>query len=119
MDSAYEKGMAGETKAVTFLRSRGYRILARNYRHRRAEIDILALRGNCLAVVEVKTRSDGWYESLSDSISRAKIRRLVMAADHFVRYRRLRVSVRFDVIQVYGRSGDYRIVHIENAFSHF
>lgn len=105
--------------AAAYLRSRGYRILARNYRYRRAEIDILALRGSCLAVVEVKTRSEGWYEALSDSIPRAKIRRLVMAADHFVRGRGLQVSVRFDIIQVCGRSGDYRLVHIEDAFCHF
>lgn len=117
--SAYGKGMAGEEVAVAYLRSEGYRILCRNYRFRRAEIDILALRGRCLVVVEVKTRTEGFLESLSDTVSRAKIRRLVVAADHFVRERGLEVEVRFDIIRVYGQAGAYRLDHLPDAFYHF
>lgn len=118
-DNAYLKGMAGEGIAVGYLRSRGFRILARNYRYRRAEIDVLAVCGNTLAVVEVKTRSRSACDSLSDSITRAKMGRLVMAADHFVRCRQLDVTVRFDVIQIRWEPGRYQVEHLENAFYPF
>ncbi|MEJ2162303.1 MAG: YraN family protein [Robiginitalea sp.] len=111
--------MAGEAVAVSYLRSKGYRILERNYRYRKAEIDILALQQDCLAVVEVKTRTEDFYEALSASISKPKIKRLVIAADHFVRERKLEVAVRFDIIQLKKKSAGYQLTHIKNAFYHF
>ncbi len=115
----YRQGLDGEEAAAAYLRGQGYRITARNYRFRKAEIDILALRDGVLAVVEVKTRSHGFYEPLSHTVSRAKIRRLVKAADHFVRERGLEVEVRFDIILVLGQRGAYRLEHLQNAFYHF
>lgn len=117
--SPYESGMAGEDKAVSYLISEGYKIVSRNYRYRRAEIDILALKEDCLAVVEVKTRSSHFYERLSQCIPKPKIRRIVMAADHFVRQRGLSVEVRFDIIQVEGTDGNYRVTHTKDAFYYF
>jgi putative endonuclease len=117
--ASYERGMAGEEEAVRYLLSEGYRILRRNYRYRKAEIDVLALQGNCLAVVEVKTRKGPFYESLADSVPRAKVRRLVMAADHFVRNSGLDVEVRFDIIQITGSPGRFCLVHIPDAFYFF
>lgn len=117
--SNYQRGMAGEAVAVSYLRSKGYRILERNYRYRKAEIDILALQQDCLAVVEVKTRTEDFYEALSASISKPKIKRLVIAADHFVRERKLEVAVRFDIIQLKKKSAGYQLTHIKNAFYHF
>ena len=115
----YESGMAGEEAAASYLISEGYEILARNYRYQKAEIDILALCENSLAVVEVKTRTIRFYECLSECISKPKIRRIVMAADHFIRERRLEVEVRFDIIQLEGKTGAYRITHIKDAFYYF
>ncbi len=117
--SAYEIGMAGEEYAVAYLKAGGYEVLCRNYRHRRAEIDILALKGGFLVVVEVKTRCGGFYEALSDSISRKKIALLVRAADHFVRQRGLEVEVRFDIIQITGPPSDFRLTHWPGAFYFF
>ena len=111
--------MAGEAIAVAYLLSRDYEILVRNYRYRRAEIDILALQGDCLAVVEVKVRSGRPVETSSERVPRSKIKRLVMAADHFVRERRLEVEVRFDIILLHREGGRYRLEHLQNAFFHF
>ena len=115
----YERGMEGEEQAVTYLRRQGYEIVGRNYRYQRAEIDILAMRGEFLVVVEVKTRTDHFYEALSDTVSRTKIGRLVRAADFFVRERGLEVEVRFDIIQLTGTPGRYTLTHWEDAFYHF
>ena len=115
----YERGMNGEARAVAYLKREGYEILYRNYRFQRAEIDILALHGDSLVVVEVKTRSAHFYEALSDTVSRAKIARLVRAADHFVRERGLDVEVRFDIIQLTGTPGKYTLTHWEDAFYYF
>ena len=115
----YERGMEGEAQAVAFLKEHGYAILCRNYRYQRAEVDILAKRGDLLVVVEVKTRTDRFYEALSDTVSKTKIARLVRAADHFVREQGLEVEVRFDIIQLTGTPGRYTLVHWEDAFYHF
>jgi len=115
----YRQGMAGEEAAVAYLCEKGYEIWDRNYRFRRAEIDILAFRGGVLVVVEVKTRTKGFYKSLSHTISPLKIRRLVRAADHFVRAHGLEIEVRFDIIQLCGKPGNYELVHLQNAFYHF
>ena len=119
MEKTVEVGSLGEDAAVTFLLARGYEILARNYRYRRAEIDILARQGQILAVVEVKTRTGGFYEALTDSISRPKIGRLVLAAHHFVREHCLDTEVRFDVIQIIRETAGLQIIHLEDAFYFF
>lgn len=115
----YERGMEGEAYAVAYLRQEGYEILCRNFRHQKAEVDILARRGTLLVVVEVKTRTDHFYEALSDTVSRRKIARLVKAADYFVRERGLEVEVRFDIIQLTGTPGKYTLTHWEDAFYYF
>lgn len=115
----YRRGMEGEEQAVAYLKGKGYEILCRNYRFQRAEIDILARLGTILVVAEVKTRTDEFYEALSDTVSRTKIGRLVKAADHFVRERGLDVEVRFDIIQLTGTPGSYTLIHWEDAFYHF
>ncbi|MFM1878146.1 MAG: hypothetical protein RLZZ241_1012 [Bacteroidota bacterium] len=119
MKTTLDIGYLGEDAAVAFLKLKGYQILERNYRYRRAEIDILASLGGILAVVEVKTRTGGFYEALTDSISRPKISRLVLASHHFVRERRLNLEVRFDIIQIIRESDGLQIIHLEDAFYFF
>ncbi|MGB5402564.1 YraN family protein [Robiginitalea sp.] len=115
----YRQGMEGEEAAVAYLCAKGYEIWGRNYRFRRAEIDILAFRDEVLVVVEVKTRTKGFYKSLSHTVSPLKIQRLVRAADHFVRAHGLDLEVRFDIIQLCGKPGNYELTHLQNAFYHF
>ena len=57
-EKAYKFGLAAEKIAAIFLRLKGYRIIAERYRNPRGEIDILAVRGKILAVVEVKARQN-------------------------------------------------------------
>lgn len=112
-------GKAAETAAALHLHQRGCQILARNYRGRRGEIDIIARDGNVIVFVEVKARRAGVHRSL-EAVDAHKRRRIVRAALEYVSTRRLHgVSVRFDVAAVVlaadGKPMDVHVV--ENAFS--
>ncbi|MEM7379977.1 MAG: YraN family protein [Bacteroidota bacterium] len=112
-------GKLGEEMAVKYLKTRGYSILCRNYRYRKAEIDIIARKNEILSVVEVKTRSGEFLEDVSDTINSKKIKLLMMATDHFVNEEELDVEVRFDIIAIRELQGSYKLEHIQNAFYHF
>jgi putative endonuclease len=114
-----EFGKLGEQKAIDYLKEQGYTILAQNYRYLNAEIDILAKKGEILAIVEVKSRNMGFLEDISTVISPKKIRLLTMAANQFVVEKNLDVEVRFDLIKVIKSPKKTEIEHIENAFYHF
>ena len=119
MGTTLDIGYEGEDAASAFLMEQGYTILDRNYRYRKAEIDILAWQGSILAVVEVKTRTGGFYEALTDSIPKSKINRLVIASHHYVRERGLTLEVRFDIIQIIRESSRLHLIHLEDAFYFF
>lgn len=114
-----EFGKKGEELAADHLISTGYSILHRNYRYLRAEIDIIAQKQDVLAIVEVKSRSSGHWQSIAEVITEKKIKLLVRAADHYVVSKNLDVEVRFDIITVLKENGGLNIDHIENAFYHF
>lgn len=119
MDSTQKIGFEGEDHAAGYLERAGYSILCRNYRYRKAEIDILAQAGSFLVVVEVKTRTGGFYEALTDSIPKSKINRLVEAAHHYIQEAGLSLEVRFDVIQIIREGRGFHLVHLEDAFYFF
>lgn len=114
-----EFGKLGEAIAVDFLVEAGYEICDKNYRYQKAEIDILAKKGDVLAVVEVKSRTLGFYKSLNDVIGQGKIQRLVLAADHYIQQHKLDCEVRFDVVTVVKTKGKFKTEHLKNAFYHF
>ena len=72
MPSTKEIGDSGEDKAVSFLKSNNYKILVRNFRTRQGEIDIIALKDEVLAFVEVKTLPSGNFETLSHELNERK-----------------------------------------------
>lgn len=112
-----ELGTLGEQVAVEHLVRCGYRICERNWRSGRRELDIVALKDGELVVVEVKTRGSGEYGSPTDAIDSRKIRRIVAAADAYIRLKALDIPVRFDVISILHKSGgEHHITHIEDAF---
>ena len=55
MSTSYKLGRQGEARAAAFLKQKNYRILEKNYRHRKAEVDLIALKDNLLIAVEIKT----------------------------------------------------------------
>ena len=114
-----EFGAEGEKLAVDFLIKKGYVIKQKNYRYLKSEIDIIAQKGNILAIVEVRARSNDQIISIADTITPKKIKLLVMGADHYVITNKLDLEIRFDIITILKNSKILKIEHLESAFYHF
>lgn len=89
-----------ETRAALWLRERGLTLLARNFRTRAGEIDIVARDGPSLVFVEVRSRSHPHFAGAAASVTRRKQQRIVHAAQLFLQRNRSMASLpcRFDVI---------------------
>ena len=108
----------GEDLACRELRRRGYAILARRYRTRHGEIDIIARDGGALVFVEVKARRGAAFGGAGAAVTPWKQRRVAaMAADYLARRRLLDAECRFDVVTVDMESGYPRIDVITHAFT--
>ena len=101
MDDRAGLGRAGEKRASRFLRRLGYRIVTRNYTCPVGEIDLIALDGQTIVFVEVKTRTDRDHADPHDAVNAGKQRRLWMAAQFFLRQTgSADRGCRFDVIAI-------------------
>lgn len=111
-------GILGETIACDELTRRGYAILARRYRTRFGEIDIVAERGETTVFVEVKARRSGRQGMAAEAIPVWKRRRIAaMALDYLARAGRLHRRCRFDVVAIDRAGSDgQRTTVIEDAF---
>ncbi len=114
-----ELGKLGEELAVDFLIEKGYDILETNWTFQKAEVDIIALKENILAVVEVKTRSSVDFGSPQDFVKPKKIKLLVKAINEYVVSNDLEVEVRFDIIGIYAKGREFEFEHLEEAFYYF
>ena len=114
-----ELGKKGEQLAVDYLLQHNYKIIARNYRFLKAEIDIIAQKETILAAVEVKTPSSKDFGNPQDFINPKKIKLLVSAMDNFVVENDLDVEVRFDIIAIVKQKNVFQIEHLKDAFLHF
>jgi putative endonuclease len=115
----HELGRRGESLAAGFLLRRGWRILARNYRFGRREVDLVVRRSDMVAFVEVKTRAGAAFGAPEEAVTRLKRREIeTVAREYLVRHRLDDVDVRFDVLSiVVGADGRVeRVVHLEDAW---
>lgn len=112
-------GKLGEELAVEYLQKDNYLILQTNWVFQKAEIDILAQKGDILAVVEVKTRSSLDFGLPQDFVKPKKIQLLVKAVNEYVIQNDLDVEVRFDIISVFKNNNAFEIEHLQDAFFHF
>jgi len=112
-------GKAGEDAAAVFLRKKGYRILARNIRSRRGEIDIVARYRDTICFVEVRTRQNLVSHALAlESVGAQKRGRLIRLASAYLQDRGWSDRrARFDVVSVLLREEGTRIILVQDAFS--
>lgn len=109
-------GKAGEDKAVEYLLERGHVLLARNYRYRRDEVDIITRDGNCIVFTEVKTRSSNTFGLPEEFVDKAKRKAMKRVAEQYLSTFQKDTDVRFDVVSVLYVSGGTQIHHIKDAF---
>lgn len=108
-----EAGVAAENAAFQFLIRNGLKPIARNYRCRGGEIDLVMLDGKTLALIEVRYRASKEFGGAAASVTWFKQKRLILAARHLLTMRKdLRTyPARFDVIAITG--SDWRKPQIE------
>lgn len=100
------------------MRQQRYVILARNYRCRFGEVDLIALDRGMLVFVEVKSRQRGSVVSPFDVVDQRKQRQIARAAQHYVQHHRLEDRVaRFDVVGVWRDGDEVSCEHIKDAFA--
>ncbi|MBD2723702.1 YraN family protein [Hymenobacter armeniacus] len=113
----HELGQAGEAAAADFFLAQGYQVLARGYRHGRAEVDLVLRQGNALLVfVEVKTRSSGQFGAPETFVSTRKKELFRLAATHLQEELDWRGDIRFDIVALTLLSQGFRLEHFEDAF---
>lgn len=109
-------GKDGEAVAREYLIRKGYTVMHSNWHWHHYELDIVALKDGEVVVVEVKTRSADFLISPEEAVDNKKIKRIVAAADAYVRYFNLDHPVRFDIITLIKSREGYQIEHLDDAF---
>ena len=113
-------GNLAEQMAADFLERKGYKILDKNFRYQKAEIDIIASFNKMIIIVEVKARGSDIFMEPQEAVTKKKIKSLVMVADFFMKDKDLDQEVRFDIIAVLpDAKGRLQITHLEDAFQSF
>lgn len=112
-----ELGAWGEDLAAVFLEGKDYVIVERDWKTGHRDLDIIALDGDTLVFVEVKTRRNRVFGEPEEAIDFRKLQNLRMAIHHFVKSRRVSHDFRLDVITVVGTpaGGPPQISHIKDV----
>lgn len=106
-------GNEGEQAACDYLAAKGWKIVDRNVRRGRGEIDIIAQRKKIIAFIEVKRRKNTAYGRPAEAVNTQKQMRIIQAAALYIQENDLDdASIRFDIIEIL--PGEIR--HIEGAF---
>jgi putative endonuclease len=117
VDVRRELGQRGEAVAEAFLRERRYTIVARNYRCRAGEIDLVALDGPVLVFVEVRSRRGVSAGTPLESVDGRKQTRVARVAQHFLCTRGWTDrDARFDVIGIRFDAEPPAVEHVRGAF---
>ncbi len=115
---SYITGQQAEVIAQRYLLSKGLKNIAKNYRCRRGEIDLIMADGETIVFIEVRMRRSNRFGSAAESIDRRKQQKIIVTALHFLQSRRLDYSpTRFDVLTLSGNENNEQLHWIQNAFS--
>ncbi len=110
-----EFGRFAEQVAAEYYLSRGYVIRERNWRYHKIEIDIIAQLDNIFIFIEVKARS-GKDLMASQAVDAAKMRRMVIGADVYLKRMKGYVEYRYDIFALTGDTENYTYEVFEDAF---
>ncbi|MET4108472.1 YraN family protein [Hymenobacter sp. UYP22] len=117
MITAHQLGQNGEEAALQHLLVLGYELVQRNYRHRRAEVDLIVRLGSRLLVfVEVKARSSAHYGYPEEFVTERKRQLFRLAAEQVQEELNWSGDIRFDIIALSPTATGLRLEHFEDAF---
>ena len=113
-------GKKAEDLAAEYLQKNGYKILVRNFRYQKAELDLIAEKDSLIVIVEVKARSTDVFNLPQEAVNKRKIKLIVSAANYFMEEYNKNQEVRFDIISVLpDENKNLMIEHITDAFEAF
>ncbi len=116
MADSHDLGQKGEDLAAGHLAGKGYKILQRNWKSGKLELDIIAENRDFIVFVEVKTRSDDFRDDPRNAVNREKQRSMIFAANAYIQRNYIDKESRFDIITVVRKGDSHEIEHIEDAF---
>ena len=116
MAESHELGQKGEELAAEHLKKAGFKILFRNWKWGKNEIDIIAENKDYIIFAEVKTRTDDYQMHPVSAITKEKQRSLIFAADGYLQKFNIIKESRFDVITIIKKENTFEVDHIESAF---
>lgn len=119
MNEFFYFGKTAEQEATNYLRKKGHKILKRNYRYLKAEIDIITEFCDMIIIVEVKARSENYIVSPEQAVNKKKQALIITAANQFMNQAMIDKNIRFDIITVIKSKNYMKINHIEDAYSMF
>ena len=111
--NSIQKGQQYEDLALDYLRKQGLELIARNYKCKWGELDLLMLEQDTLVIVEVRYRKNARYGSAVESVTANKQARIVAATKHYIMSNKINQPMRFDVLAI---TGDIQPDWIKNAF---
>ena len=103
--------------AAKLLTDKGYVILEHNYRRGHLEIDLIALDGDELVIVEVKSRAYDTILQPEEAVDHKKRLNLIRLANEYVRTHGRKENVRFDIVSIVSNANGTEIKHLKNAYN--
>ena len=111
-----EMGKFGEDYAASYLRKKGYKIIERNYRFKKYEIDIICQYNNQYVFVEVKARNTAEIGEPWKAVTKTKQRQIIKCAHNYLINKDIDAESRFDIISIVHNSYGTFLEHIDGAF---
>ena len=109
-------GQEAEDLAVLYFTKRDFVIIARNYRYRRAEVDLIVQKEKLLVFVEVKARSNNQFGEPETFVNRKQQTGIHTAAEYYIITQDWDHAIRFDIIAISRNHNYWQLTHFEDAF---
>ncbi len=108
-------GTHGESLAAQLLKEKGYTIITQNFRHKKAEIDLIVRKGKILVFVEVKTRTNTNFGEPETFVTANQRKQIHTAAGLYISRIDWQHDIRFDIVAI-TLGATEEVLHIEDAF---
>ena len=96
----HRRGQQGELVAITYLKEQGFTVVAKNYRYRRNEIDLIVRCDSLLVFVEVKLRKNASFGYPETFVTACQAKRITAAADQYIHETDWEGNIRFDIVTI-------------------